>query len=229
MKHLKIIIALLLVILSVLYFSSQITIVSGFSTMNYGTFDDSYNVEEIPNFLTKEECDAIIRLSTSRLFDSAVFTREGDTKDDTVRISKQCWLTDSDDLIVKNISGRIAARTNTAMDLQEQLQVVKYDPNGFYKPHFDACDSSRDDYCERMNRGMGPRYITFLIYLNDDFDGGETYFPNIDKKVIPEMGKGVIFYSVNKDGVLIQKSMHGGLPVQGGEKWIANKWIHLGH
>jgi len=229
MKYFKIIITLLLVILTVLLFSGQAKTVSGFSTMNYDIFDDSYDVEEIPNFLTKEECDAIIRISSDRLFDSAVFKREGDTQDATVRISKQCWLMDTDDLIIKNISDRIATRTNTNIRLQEQLQVVKYDPNGFYKPHFDACDSSAEDYCERMNRGMGPRYITFLMYLNDDFDGGETFFPQINKKVVPQLGKAVLFYSVNDNGVLLQKSLHGGLPVQGGEKWIANKWIHLGH
>jgi prolyl 4-hydroxylase len=67
------------------------------------------------------------------------------------------------------------------------------------------------------------------MYLNDDFDGGETFFPKINKKVVPELGKAVLFYSVNNNGVLLQKSLHGGLPVQSGEKWIANKWIHLGH
>ena len=228
MKKIRIIVILILVIFSVSILSLQSKIVSGFTTINYDKVDDDYVVEEIHNFLTKVECDTIIRISSDKLFESEVFKKEGDSQDTTVRISKQCWLKDDDDLIIQNISQRIAARTNTRLNLQEQLQVVKYDPNGFYKPHFDACDSVSQDFCERMDRGMGPRYITFIMYLNDEFEGGETFFPNINKKIIPEMGKAAIFYSVNKDCMLLQKSLHGGLPVQNGQKWIANKWIHIG-
>ena len=73
---------------------------------------------------------------------------------------------------------------------------------------------------------MGPRYITFIIYLNDDFKNGETFFPNINKKIIPKTGKAAIFYNVDDKGLILQKSLHTRLDVKNGEKWIANKWIH---
>lgn len=78
-----------------------------------------------------------------------------------------------------------------------------------------------------MNQNNGPRYLTVLFYLNDNFDGGETIFPKINKLVKPEKGKAVIFQNVNNNGVIITQALHGGKPVKNGEKWIANKWIRL--
>ena len=78
-----------------------------------------------------------------------------------------------------------------------------------------------------MNQNNGPRYLTFLIYLNDNFEGGETIFPNINKKIKPEKGKAVIFKNIDENENIIKQSLHGGEPVRSGQKWIINKWIHL--
>jgi prolyl 4-hydroxylase len=78
-----------------------------------------------------------------------------------------------------------------------------------------------------MNGKEGPRYYTLLIYLNDDFEGGETVFPKINKFVKPKKGKAVLFQSVDHRGVIIDEAFHGGNPVSAGQKWIANKWIRL--
>ena len=190
----------------------------------YFTANSEYTIEEIPHFLSHEECDRIIELSVNNLSQSKLF-KEKDTEDLNVRRSKQAWLTDQTDPILLAISERIAQRTNTDISDQESYQVVKYDKDGFYKPHFDACVLNRSDDCERMNRGKGPRYLTFLMYLNDDFEGGGTFFPELNQTVKPETGKAVIFYNVDVDGYVLPKSRHGGLEVDG-EKWIANKWIH---
>jgi prolyl 4-hydroxylase len=224
MKNSQILIILVIIILCfilgyIFYYNS----IDRFYSSN-----DTYVIKEIPNFLTKEECDTIIKISTNKLFESAVFEKEGDVKNNNVRISKQCWLDNIDDPIINNISQRIAEATKTDIKLQEQMQVVKYDENGFYTPHYDACDSTIYDHCDRMNQNMGARYITFIMYLNDDFEAGETLFPHINQKVIPQMGKGVIFYNTDEKGLILKKSLHGGLNVKNGSKWIANKWIHYG-
>ena len=79
----------------------------------------------------------------------------------------------------------------------------------------------------RVNGDNGPRLLTVLFYLNDDFEGGETIFPKINKVVKPQKGKAVIFRNVDNDGVIISQAVHGGEPVKNGEKWIANKWIRI--
>ena len=191
----------------------------------YFTADSEYTIEEIPNFLSQEECNRLIELSINNLSQSKLF-KESDVEDISMRKSKQAWLTDQEDSMLETISERIAQRTNTNITDQESYQVVRYDKDGFYKPHYDACNLKAGDDCERMNLGRGPRYLTFLMYLNDDFEGGGTFFPELNRTVKPETGKAVIFHNVDVDGHVLPKSMHGGEKIVNGEKWIANKWIH---
>jgi prolyl 4-hydroxylase len=183
-----------------------------------------YEIEEIPHFLTKEECQTLIELAQDRLYPSKVLRDGGDIQDVNARNSKQCFLKDDDHELVKNISQCIANRTKTDIKLQEQLQVVKYDPDGFFTPHFDAFNTDGS----KQKGVWGDRYITFIMYLNDNFRGGETFFPTANETIVPEMCKAALFYNITKDGVLIQESMHSGMKVKRGVKWIANKWIHLG-
>ena len=192
------------------------------------TRDGDYSVQEIPDFLTSEECDRVIGLAGPNLFTSKVYTSDSDLEDKNVRISDQCWIKDSDDEFIAHLSRRISEITGTDIKSQEELQVVRYKPGGFYKPHFDACNKETDD-CTRLNNGLGPRFITFIIYLNDGFDGGETFFPQINTKVVPKRGKAVVFYNVDDEGEILPKSLHGGLDVKNGEKWMCNKWIRLSH
>jgi prolyl 4-hydroxylase len=184
----------------------------------------NYDIQEIPNFLTHEECNKIIELSNGKLFPSKIYTQNEDLLSNDSRISQQCWLTD-DNPVIKNISERIKQFTNTT-GKQEQLQVVNYPKGGFFSPHYDACEGD-EEYCSRMNSSDGPRLLTVLLYLNDNFEGGETVFPKINKSVKPEKGKAVIFRNVDKNGVIITQALHGGEPIKSGEKWIANKWIRI--
>lgn len=186
---------------------------------------NDYKIEEIPNFLTEEECNKIIELTNGKLKPSNVYTKDKDLYITENRKSEQCWL-DDNITFIKNISDKIKKYSNTYDKYHEQFQVVNYEPGGFFIPHYDACDGD-EDYCERMNQNNGPRYLTFLIYLNDDFEGGETIFPNINKKIKPEKGKAIIFKNVDENENIIKQSLHGGEPVHSGKKWIINKWIHL--
>ena len=185
---------------------------------------DDYDIIEIQNFLTNEECDKIIELSKGNMFSSKVYSQNEDLYDNKTRISQQCWLNDNDSFI-KDISDKVKSYTNTHNNYLEELQVVNYKPGGFFTPHYDACVGN-NSYCERMN-DKGARYLTVLFYLNDNFEGGETIFPKINKLVKPEKGKAIIFQNVDNNGVIITQALHGGEPVKNGEKWIANKWIKL--
>lgn len=186
-----------------------------------------YGIQVVDNFLTPEECAEIKHMAGPLLFDSAVYASEKDILDPNTRISKQCWLK-SHVPSVQKIRQRIR---NLIPDLSpsaflEDVQVVQYKPGGFFKPHYDACVGS-SEFCQRMDHPHGPRYITVLIYLNEALTGGETVFPNINEKVVPKTGRVVIFYNVDRDQNIITQALHGGEPVQSGEKWIANQWIRI--
>jgi prolyl 4-hydroxylase len=105
-------------------------------------------------------------------------------------------------------------------------QVAHYTAGGKFNAHYDACNSD-NAYCDKMNRHAGQRRATLLVYLNDDFDGGQTVFPHIGKTVTPKKGMGILFWNTTAEtDAIIPESMHKGNPVVRGEKWICTKWSH---
>ncbi|MEO7410034.1 MAG: 2OG-Fe(II) oxygenase, partial [Sphingomicrobium sp.] len=82
-----------------------------------------------------------------------------------------------------------------------------------YRPHHDAgCGSVKRDW-------------TALIWLNDDYDGGETDFPDLGVRVKGGVGDLLLFHNVRDDGTPDDRMMHAGLPVTSGVKWMASRWI----
>jgi len=186
---------------------------------------NTYTLHELPNFLSPEECDLIIEHATQKgLQPSALYEGTTDATNEQVRKSTQVWFTDNEHALIANISERISTLLKIPVSHQEALQVVQYGVGGKYEPHFDAC---RTD-CDRMNGKAGHRYITVLIYLNDVEEGGNTRFPKLGRSIKPEKGKVVIFRNISLEtNQIILEAEHGGDPVLKGEKWIANKWIHI--
>jgi prolyl 4-hydroxylase len=115
--------------------------------------------------------------------------------------------------------------TNTSFENVEHLQVVKYDENGFYNPHYDTVTNNDINSINFLIQG-GHRVITMLIYLNDDFTEGGTRFVTLNKTIKPPKYGGILFYTFNKQ---IEKchpySFHAGLPIKSGTKYIANVWV----
>lgn len=211
----------LVIILFIYYFRYKIGIqLLKFKNKIYSTYD----VLEMENFLTFEECDKIIRLSEPILEESMVFKNNDNEYDKSFRISHQTWLNDYNDPVVKKISLKTSELVKKPVENQELLQVVKYNPGGFFKGHYDPCFGSD---CESMEINGGPRLATLIIYLNDDFEGGETYFPIINKIIKPKKGKAVLFYNTDEKGNLIYESFHSGNKITNGVKWICNKWVRI--
>ena len=71
----------------------------------------------------------------------------------------------------------------------------------------------------------GFRKKTCLIYLNEDFEGGETHFPKLNIKIQPRLGKAVVWNNTHEDNRVIEESLHAGLPVLSKSKWIMSIWI----
>ncbi len=96
----------------------------------------------------------------------------------------------------------------------EPLQVLRYAPGQEYRPHFDAID-----------RADNQRVLTFLVYLNDGYEGGETRFLHSGLTVKGKKGDGLLFRNAGQDGRPDPNSQHAGLPVTSGEKFLASRWI----
>jgi prolyl 4-hydroxylase len=67
------------------------------------------------------------------------------------------------------------------------------------------------------------------IYLNDNFTGGHTYFKNLDLKLKPNIGDAVVFFPLaDNSNKCHPYALHAGMPIETGEKWIANLWFREG-
>ena len=119
-----------------------------------------------------------------------------------------------EDLVVRRINERIATATGTEVSCGEPLHILRYTPGQQYKPHTDS-----------MPGEANQRVWTMLIYLNDDYEGGATRFPRVGLEFRGAAGDALILYNVDGEGRPEPASLHAGLPVTGGVKWLATRWI----
>jgi prolyl 4-hydroxylase len=179
-----------------------------------------YSVKEIPNFLTPEECKHLIELAIPLVERSQVAKKGHKTSETFLRTSGSAYFTDSRDPVVLRVKRRIAEVSQTDLRCQEPLQVTHYDPAEFFAPHLDAIGVAEDLGPE------GDRYCTMIMYLHDDFIGGQTRFHRIGVGVKPERGKAAFFTNLTEDGLAPEPlSFHGATTVISGEKWLLNQWI----
>lgn len=174
-------------------------------------------VKEYPNLLQKSLCDDIIKLASQRLEPAQTVGEQVDG----YRTAEYCWLSDVNDPALEWIQTFISNLTNLPIENQEDIHIVKYTKGGEYKVHHDFF---HEDSPEELTRG-GDRLFSFLIYLNDDFKGGETEFPLLKKKIKPDVGKGILWQNLDREFQPILESEHAGLPVTKGEKWILIIWV----
>lgn len=119
-----------------------------------------------------------------------------------------------EDIVIAAINRRIASVSETCIVQGEPLTILNYPIGGQYRPHLDA-----------LPDGENIRIRTVLIYLNDNFTGGETHFPVQNICIKPKAGMGVMFDNYRSDGKPDPSSLHAGLPVTNGTKWVASRWI----
>jgi predicted 2-oxoglutarate/Fe(II)-dependent dioxygenase YbiX len=66
----------------------------------------------------------------------------------------------------------------------ERFRCYRYDVDQRFAPHYDGAFVRNDD--ERS-------LLTFMVYLNEDFRGGETHFHDFDVRVTPKTGMALLF------------------------------------
>ncbi|XWS33522.1 hypothetical protein CRYUN_Cryun22dG0090400 [Craigia yunnanensis] len=190
-----------------------------------------------PNFATPEQCQQIINMAKPKLEPSTVLLSKGETEQpDDVRTSMGTFLSADEDEtgILDAIEEKIAKATKLPRNHYEAFNVLRYEVGQKYESHYDVFDP------ERYGPQKSQRVATFLVYLSDVEEGGETAFPfendlNMDGnydfkkciglKVKPRLGDGILFYSLFPNNSIDPTSAHGGCPVIKGAKWVATKWI----
>lgn len=178
------------------------------------------------NFMSHDECDALIAAATPRLARSlTVATKTGGEEVNPDRTSNGMFFRRGENDIVSRVEARLACLTRWPVTHGEGIQVLHYGPGAEYKPHYDYFDPKEPGTPTILLRG-GQRVGTVVMYLNTPERGGATTFPDIGLEVAPQKGNAVFFSYAQP--LPSTRTLHGGAPVIAGEKWIATKWLRQG-
>jgi hypothetical protein len=128
------------------------------------------------------------------------------------------------DLVILLVRARIAATLGTEVSSLENLQILHYAPGQSFEPHYDFLDPAVPGYAVEMQRA-GQRKTTFLVYLNEDYEGGATDFPLLGLSYRGRTGDALMFANLDRAGEPDRSMLHAGLPPTRGEKWVFSQWV----
>ena len=216
MKEVFLLGAVLVILLCILVLLSRNT-QRGFTDEN----DPWEHPRIVEDVLTLEECQYIIDKAEPMFTRSTVVGVEGP---DTSRTSQTAWIPKTDP-VAQKVFEKALEHTGKTLDDCEHLQVVKYEPNTYYREHHDSCcDDSQG--CIDFEKDGGQRVATLLVYLNSDFTDGETHFPNLDLKLKADPGSAILFRPLGSEEAKCHpKALHAGLPISSGVKYVCNAWV----
>ena len=182
-------------------------------------------IQEIPNFLSHEECDALIDAAVRRGLKPSTIGLTQSTVNLDTRISDQAWFDAGEHPVADVVHTKTRAFLKTiphalpSTAVFESLQVARYKHGGKYDVHYDG-----DEMAPHVPKNQ--RLANMLVYLQEPESGGDTHFPLLNTTITPVKGNAVFFWIADPRTLqLYRKTQHAGLPVTRGTKWIANAWI----
>ncbi len=128
------------------------------------------------------------------------------------------------DLIGLLVRVKIAAATKLPITHMEPTQVFHYGIGQEIRAHYDLVRDTAGGGRGASN-SAAERIATFLIYLNDDYDGGELHFTLADVTFRGRTGDAIYFANVDEAGKAERLSLHLAMPITRGEKWMSSQWI----
>ena len=189
---------------------------------------ESPRIFMVEDFIPKFVCDYLIKIADKRRRPSTIYDAASATLiADPARTSESAEFRALEpDLPTHLVSRRIASAVGLPILNHEGTSILRYARGQEYRPHFDFIRPGAESEAFAAELAVyGQRVATALIYLNDDYEGGETAFPLIDKRFRGKAGDALIFWNVTEAGELDRLTWHAGTPVTKGEKWLLSKWI----
>jgi prolyl 4-hydroxylase len=173
----------------------------------------------IDDFFSPAECAHGIELSESAGYgDAPISTRFGAVMNQEVRNNARVMRDDAE--MAAMLWNRIRPFVPSplwkrdAIGLNERLRFYRYDAGQTFKPHYDG--SFKRDNGEKSQ-------VTFMVYLNEDFEGGQTRFdlryPHGQVDVVPRTGTALLFW---------HSLRHDGAPVTRGRKYVLRSDVMYG-
>jgi len=185
---------------------------------------DMFDLYKIDNFLSKKECETMIKISEKNLQDSNLASPSGDKY---FRTSKTCHfykstMNSEDYNFIDMINLKICDKMGINPSYSEQMQAQRYTVGQQFKPHTDFFGEKDYKY---VSNEQGNRTWTVMVYLNEVEEGGETHMCKIDMNFRPKTGQAIIWNNLNPDRTGNTNTLHAGKPVLKGNKHIITKWF----
>ena len=160
----------------------------------------------VENFLSKEMCDHFIEKGEQVSFDEAKVNIDGrQVRVKGIRNNQRILFKDQllADRIWKKIKPYVILNFGTyqASGLNEMFRIYKYEEAQRFKMHRDGSYERNETECS---------FFSLLIYLNNDFEGGETHFEE-GVTITPNTGDALVFHHPLR---------HEGKPILSGTKYV---------
>ncbi len=175
-------------------------------------------IAEYQNWLPEREVKKILKLrkelgwyqgkTADRIKRSSEF-------DPAIRIADNYKVEPGDQTWLATMADKVSAFLHVPVSHIEPTLLVRYQTGGHFIEHSDWWD-------EINSHGVKThRQATFMVYLNSDFEGGQTHFRYAGITIEPEPGKALLFtYGADYKTKHHPNSYHSGLPVTSGTKYI---------
>ena len=179
----------------------------------------------LENFTDAQTSAAITEFASQKLKVATVHINGESVVKPNVRTGQLSWAKHGELPALDEMRARIARILRIDAAYCEQIQLVKYTSSEQYVPHFDSFHFAADKYPANI-RNQGQRFFTALLYLTQNYTGGSTSFPKLGLQIRPRLGRLLIWSNTILGGSQPHpNSLHGGDPVEDGEKWIATFWF----
>jgi prolyl 4-hydroxylase len=183
-------------------------------------------VGAVKGFLDRPLCEWLVKRAgplqaAARVYNPAT----GQPMQHDVRSNTTAQFTILDlDLPMLLVRRRIAETMGVPVLHLERCSIFRYEPGQRFTRHVDFLDPNQAQYGPQIAQ-YGQRVLTFLIYLNEGFEGGETTFLLIGRKFKGGLGDAVFFHNVDETGAPDQLTVHEGSPPASGQKWLLSQFI----
>lgn len=179
----------------------------------------------LERFATAAECRWLIGRAGSGLQRAKVYRGSSTAQVAQTRTNREMAFTIFNaDVVVSLIRDRIAAACGAPVTHFEIAKLLHYSAGEQFALHADFIEPKTPELAREV-AARGQRAATFLIYLNEGYEGGATQFPRLDWQYRGGLGDALLFSNVDAGGAPDYDTVHAGMPPTSGEKWVLSQWI----
>lgn len=182
----------------------------------------------VEGFLPAPVCRRIVEMARPRVERATMYNPVTRRDEPHPGRNSQMFIVDIEtaDVVFALVRARISAALNIPLPCFEPTQILNYRPGQAFAPHFDFLEGRTVKVYDTEKPYEGQRIVTFLVYLNDGYEDGETSFPRVGIDHRGRMGDALFFANVDTEHRPDRLSLHAGKAPAGGEKWLLSQWIH---